>query len=84
MRRVHRYVGLTVLSAAACAWLAVSGTAQEAAPIGEWRAYGGNVAQHRYSPLDRSTGQLLDAEVAWRFQDRLARTTPRFTSRLRR
>ena len=69
MRRVHRYVGLTVLSAATCAWLAVSGTAQEAAPIGEWRAYGGNVAQHRYSPLDQiNKDNFSKLEVAWRFK----------------
>ena len=69
MRKVQRYVGLTVLSAATCAWLAVSGTAQEGAPIGEWRAYGGNIAQHRYSPLDQiNKDNFSKLEVAWRFK----------------
>jgi quinoprotein glucose dehydrogenase len=69
MRRVHRYVGLTVLSAATCAWLAITGTAQESAPGGEWRAYGGNVAQHRYSPLDQiNKDNFSKLEVAWRFK----------------
>ena len=69
MRRVHRYAGLIVLSAATCAWLAVPGTAQEGAPAGEWRAYGGNVAQHRYSPLDQiNKDNFSKLEVAWRFK----------------
>jgi quinoprotein glucose dehydrogenase len=69
MARVHRYVGLTVLSAAACAWVGITGTAQEGAPIGEWRAYGGNVAQHRYSPLDQiNKDNFSKLEVAWRFK----------------
>jgi quinoprotein glucose dehydrogenase len=69
MRRVHRYVGLTILSAATCAWLTLSGTAQEFVPIGEWRAYGGNVAQHRYSPLDQvNKDNFSKLEVAWRFK----------------
>jgi quinoprotein glucose dehydrogenase len=69
MRRVHRYIGLTILSVATCAWLTVSGTAQEGAPIGEWRAYGANVAQHRYSPLDQiNKDNFSKLEVAWRFK----------------
>ena len=69
MRRVHRYIGLSILSAATCAWLTVSGTAQESVPIGEWRAYGGNVAQHRYSPLDQiNKDNFSKLEVAWRFK----------------
>ena len=69
MRRVHRNVGLTILSVATCAWLTVNGTAQEGAPIGEWRAYGANVAQHRYSPLDQiNKDNFSKLEVAWRFK----------------
>lgn len=35
----------------------------------EWRSYGGNLANHRYSPLDQiDAGNFDSLEVAWRFK----------------
>jgi quinoprotein glucose dehydrogenase len=35
----------------------------------DWRSYGGNLAYHRYSPLEQITAEnFSDLEVAWRFK----------------
>ena len=35
---------------------------------GEWRSYGGDIANTRYSPLDQINAENFgDLEVAWRF-----------------
>ena len=40
-----------------------------AAPNTEWPTYGGNLASHRYAPLDQiNAANFSDLEVAWRFK----------------
>jgi quinoprotein glucose dehydrogenase len=42
---------------------------EDAAAAGEWRSYGGDLANTRYSPLDQIDGSNFgDLEVAWRFK----------------
>ena len=44
-------------------------TAQSRTPTGEWRTYGGDLANTRYSPLDQiSRTNFNTLEVAWRFK----------------
>jgi quinoprotein glucose dehydrogenase len=69
MRRAHRYIAFATLLGAACIWQAASGSAQEGAPDREWRSYGSDVAQTRYSPLDQiNASNFSKLEVAWRFK----------------
>jgi quinoprotein glucose dehydrogenase len=50
--------------------------AQQGAPRGEWRTYGGDLGNTRYSPLDQINAQNFNQlQVAWRFKtDNLGRT----------
>ena len=44
-------------------------SAQSGAPNGEWRTYGADLANTRYSPLDQiNAGNFKNLEVAWRFK----------------
>jgi quinoprotein glucose dehydrogenase len=44
-------------------------TGQSGAPDGEWRTYGGDLGNTRYSPLDQiNTSNFKSLEVAWRFK----------------
>ena len=44
-----------------------AGAAAQGAENGEWRTYGGDIANTRYSPLDQiDAGNFSDLEVAWR------------------
>ena len=44
-------------------------TAQSGARAGEWRSYGADLANTRYSPLDQiNAGNFKNLEVAWRFK----------------
>src|ERR1700687_5735515 len=44
-------------------------SAQSAAPSGEWRTYGGDLASTRYAPLDQINRDNFNRlEVAWRFK----------------
>src|SRR5882724_6192498 len=44
-------------------------SAQSAAPSGEWRTYGGDLASTRYAPLDQiNRDNFSKLEVAWRFK----------------
>src|ERR1700748_3729970 len=48
---------------------AALGYAQSGAKNGEWRSYGGDTGNTRYSPLDQiNAGNFKDLEVAWRFK----------------
>ena len=48
---------------------ASSGLAQQGAENGEWRHYGGDEANTRYSPLDQITADnFTDLELAWRMK----------------
>jgi quinoprotein glucose dehydrogenase len=43
--------------------------AQSGARVGEWRSYGADLANTRYSPLDQiNAGNFKNLEVAWRFK----------------
>jgi quinoprotein glucose dehydrogenase len=47
----------------------VSLTAQSGAPNGEWRTYGADLGNTRYSPLDQiNAANFKSLEVAWRFK----------------
>ncbi len=62
----------------ALAWTSIAGHSQSGAtrPVrrsfsegGEWRSYGGDLANTRYSPLDQVTAENFGKlEVAWRFK----------------
>jgi len=44
-------------------------SAQSAAPSGEWRTYGGDLASTRYAPLDQINGDNFNTlQIAWRFK----------------
>jgi quinoprotein glucose dehydrogenase len=44
-------------------------TGQSGAPDGEWRTYGGDLGNTRYSPLDQiNASNFKSLEVAWRFK----------------
>src|SRR4249920_2778751 len=69
--------GLAVLGLFICLlvwalWTTTPATAQTGAgriPPGEWRSYGGDLANTRYSPLDQiNAGNFKNLEVAWRFK----------------
>src|SRR5207249_10698157 len=48
---------------------ATSLIAQTGAKNGEWRTYGGDVGNTRYSPLDQiNASNFKNLEVAWRFK----------------
>jgi quinoprotein glucose dehydrogenase len=50
-------------------WAAGSLHGQAGAAAGEWRAYGGDTGNTRYSPLSRiDAGNFSKLEVAWRFK----------------
>jgi len=64
--RGHRRLGLVGLTLAALAGPAVHG--QDAA-IGQWRAYGGDRANTKYSPLDQiHAGNVAALTIAWRWE----------------
>jgi quinoprotein glucose dehydrogenase len=53
----------------ASTFVAAQSTAPSAAPAGEWRTYGADLASTRYSPLDQINGANFNQlEVAWRFK----------------
>ncbi|PYR52790.1 MAG: quinoprotein glucose dehydrogenase [Acidobacteria bacterium] len=50
-------------------WVALPLVGQTGAPNGEWRTYGGDLGNTRYSPLDQiSAANFKSLEVAWRFK----------------
>jgi quinoprotein glucose dehydrogenase len=56
-------VGLSIATAAQHA------AAQHGAPNGEWKTYGGDLGNTRYSPLDQiNAANFSKLEVAWRFK----------------
>jgi quinoprotein glucose dehydrogenase len=72
---------LTIAVGAACAALLLqSGVlAQNGAPVGEWRTYGGDLASTRYSALDQiDAANFEDLEVAWRFKTDALGPRPEF------
>ncbi|MCY4025563.1 MAG: PQQ-binding-like beta-propeller repeat protein, partial [Acidobacteria bacterium] len=62
--RESRIAGIVVLGILAAAVAAAGQTDN-----GEWRSYGGDIANTRYAPLDRITAENFnDLEVAWRLR----------------
>ena len=62
--RESRIAGMVVLGILAAA-VAVAGQTDN----GEWRSYGGDIANTRYAPLDQITAENFnDLEVAWRLR----------------
>ena len=50
-------------------WASLPAVAQTGAQNGEWRTYGGDLGNTRYSPLDQINAENFnDLEVAWRFK----------------
>ena len=50
-------------------WATTPTTGQPAVRAGEWRTYGADLANTRYSPLDQiNAGNFKNLEVAWRFK----------------
>ena len=44
-------------------------SAQSGAKNGEWRSYGGDTGNTRYSPLDQiNASNFNNLEIAWRFK----------------
>jgi quinoprotein glucose dehydrogenase len=68
----HGWRASSVCAVAALgAWIAATEPlgGQAGAPNGEWRTYGGDLGNTRYSPLDQiNRDNFNDLEVAWRFK----------------
>ena len=48
---------------------AVTAAAQSPAPVGEWRVFGADAANTKYSPLDQITPEnFTELEIAWRWR----------------
>jgi quinoprotein glucose dehydrogenase len=68
MRRIHcACLALAAAVAVVCTSITLAG--QAAPPAREWRTYGADVANTRYSPLDQiNKSNFSKLEVAWRFK----------------
>ena len=70
-----------VVAAAAFVWLVAAAVAPASAQTagGEWRSYGGDIANTRYAPLDQiDASNFGDLEEAWRIQTRNFGAEPEF------
>jgi quinoprotein glucose dehydrogenase len=77
MRRFTRSLLFILLAAVLLVLAAVSTRAQKGALNGEWRSYGGDVGNTRYSPLDQiNASNFYKLEVGWRFSTRNLGPTP--------
>ena len=64
---------------AAVIWAGAPAAAQTGAPGGEWRTYGGDLGNTRYSALDQITAEnFSDLEIAWRFKTDFLGPRPEF------
>jgi quinoprotein glucose dehydrogenase len=62
-------VGCIKLSWVLLVAVAQSALAQQGAPNGEWRTYGGDLGHTRYAPLDQiDASNFSRLEIAWRFK----------------
>jgi glucose dehydrogenase len=74
MTRTPGHRGFAVLGPFVCLllwalWTMSPATAQSGSKVGEWRSYGADLANTRYSPLDQiNAGNFKNLEVAWRFK----------------
>ena len=83
MRALTRRLMLTTTVgglALAAAPLRAQTSSQAAAPADtEWNTYGGNLANHRYAPLDQiNAGNFDKLEVAWTFKTENLGSRPEF------
>ncbi len=70
MRRTFNSLLRVVPVAGLLLWVVtVPVTSQNTANTSEWRTYGANLANHRYSPLDQiNAANFKNLEIAWRFK----------------
>jgi glucose dehydrogenase len=70
VRRIFRSLILrTVPLACLLAWVTLPIIGQSGAANTEWRSYGADLANTRYSPLDQvDAGNFKNLEIAWRFK----------------
>src|SRR4051812_17111863 len=70
MKRISSSWFLRAAAAAlAAAWITSVGTGQGGQPVGEWRSYGNDLANTRYSALDQiNANNFKNLEIAWRFK----------------
>ena len=67
MQRFSRWVVRTA-TLAGLLWAVVAAQAQSGAKNGEWRTYGGDLGNTRYSPLDQiNASNFNKLQIAWRF-----------------
>src|SRR5213075_3311021 len=68
-RRLLIATGLCAVVLIALMSMAVPLESQAAPKLGEWRSYGADTANTRYSPLDQITAANFNSlEIAWRFK----------------
>jgi quinoprotein glucose dehydrogenase len=66
---MSRWFARMIPGVALAVWAVVSAAAQSGAKSGEWRSYGGDTGNTRYSPLDQiNAANFNKLEVAWRFK----------------
>jgi quinoprotein glucose dehydrogenase len=69
MRNVHTRIIQIALVGSLPLWLAAFALAQSGASNGEWKSYGGDLGNTRYSSLDQiKAANFNQLEVAWRFK----------------
>ena len=74
-----RFVVMATMIGLLCTAVGASAQ-QEGTQNGEWPAYGGDVANTRYSPLDQITAENFnDLELAWRFKTDNFGPSPEFS-----
>ena len=76
---MNRMLRAVVGTAAVLLGTAALAVAQTGAPGGEWRTYGGDLGNTRYSGLDQITAEnFSDLEIAWRFKTDFLGPRPEF------
>ena len=78
-RKIVRGVGFVVPAVCLIAWATIPARGQTGAPAGEWRTYGADLGNTRYSALDQiNAANFKNLEVAWRFKTDNLGPTPEF------
>ena len=78
-RQLVRAFGLVFPAACVIAWATAPALGQAGAPGGEWRTYGADLGNTRYSALDQiNAANFKNLEVAWRFKTDNLGPTPEF------
>src|ERR1051325_9161099 len=77
--RSETYMSKSFFLCASLFSLVTAVDAQTGAQNGEWRAYGGDIANTRYSPLDQiNASNFNKLQIAWRFNTASLGPTPEF------